>query len=168
MRSDRDDHPTGTTATDGGPDDGANPLAVPRRRETLRVLAGRRLLAALEADDGGDTDERVVTDDDGGDTDERVATDDDGDGTRADGATVSGPGAVVVETETLVGEVVARERGRPGRGSGGPEHHETVASALRSDHLPALDAAGVVSYDPDAGTVRYDGDPGVEARLHLR
>jgi len=141
----------GPAAPDGGEDDAVDPLGTPRRREALRVLAGRRLLSALYVD----PDEEAPTDGGDGEAD---------DATMEPGA----PGPAVVDVDTLVGEVVARERAIPGRGSGDADHHRQVRETLVSDHLPALDTADVVAYDPDAGTVTYDGDPGIEARLHLR
>ncbi len=147
-----------------GGDGSVDPLATPRRRETLRVLAGRRLLSGLDVDESDD----AGADGDGGD-----GTEGDDAGTAAGEAPATEtsalePGAVVVGVDTLVDEVVARERAVPGRGSGDADHHRQVSEALRSDHLPALDTADVVAYEADAGTVTYDGDLGVEARLHLR
>lgn len=146
----------GASVWDGGEsDDDADPLATPRRRAALRVLAGRRLLAALDVDDEADASTA------GSETDDTGA-DEPGDATGVD------PGPVTVGVDALIEEVVARERPLPGRGSGDAAHRRRVAEALRSDHLPALDAADVVAYDADEGTVTYDGDPGVEARLHLQ
>lgn len=47
-------------------------------------------------------------------------------------------------------------------------HRRAVAAALRFDHLPALETAGVVTVDREAETVRYEGDPELESRLYLR
>ncbi len=144
----RDDDHTDHGESSGHADDDGDPLATPRRREALRVLVGRRLLSALYVDPDDEVPGADAVDDATGGPDP--------------------PGPAVVDVDTLVDEVVARERATPGRGSGGAEHRRRVAESLRDDHLPALDAADVVAYDPEAETVTYDGDPGVEARLHLR
>lgn len=172
---------TAAPTPDGGErDDGdTDPLATPRRRETLRVLAGRRLLSALgsapDTDrDGGDVidddeDDMVLDPDGEADAESDAVPDPDGETDDTTEATdTPAPGPVVVEVDSLVEEVVARERTTPGRGSGDADHHRQVREALQTDHLPALASADVVAYDRDAGTVSYDGDPGVEARLHLR
>lgn len=45
------------------------------------------------------------------------------------------------------------------------DEHEKLAVSLYHNHLPQLDTVGVVDYDRDSETVRYDGDELVEALL---
>lgn len=40
-----------------------------------------------------------------------------------------------------------------------------VELALQHVHLPKLDDAGIVAYDPERGTVEYRGDEGIEELL---
>lgn len=42
---------------------------------------------------------------------------------------------------------------------------QTIAIELSHVHLPKLDAADVVEYAPDSGTVEYEGDETTEALL---
>lgn len=44
-------------------------------------------------------------------------------------------------------------------------HRQAVRVSLAHDHLPRLDAAGVVEYDHRSGSVRYVGDSRLEAWL---
>lgn len=43
----------------------------------------------------------------------------------------------------------------------------TVEVTLRHAHLPKLAAAGIVEYDDQSGTVRYDGNPVLETLLKV-
>jgi hypothetical protein len=45
--------------------------------------------------------------------------------------------------------------------------HRSLPVVLHHIHLPKLDAAGVVEYDPDRTTARYSGDCTVERHLEL-
>jgi DNA-binding transcriptional ArsR family regulator len=69
-----------------------------------------------------------------------------GDGGR-DGTTVS----------SLADSLATRESGRPPT--------DRLAVSLRHVHLPQLDDAGVVDYDPDRSRVRYEAVPLVERLL---
>lgn len=53
----------------------------------------------------------------------------------------------------LVADVAEDVDGSPAR----------VRVAFRHNHLPRLEEAGLVEFDPEAGTVTYDPDPIVEA-----
>ena len=63
-----------------------------------------------------------------------------------------------VALPALARAVAGREAESDGQSLGVHLHHT---------HLPKLDAAGVVDYDPDAATVRYSGDPTVEEYLRV-
>lgn len=64
-------------------------------------------------------------------------------------------------TDELVDAVVERESPRPG-----PANHRTrVEIDLTHVHLPRLADAGVVEYDPVAGTVQYTPSKTLEALL---
>jgi DNA-binding transcriptional ArsR family regulator len=45
------------------------------------------------------------------------------------------------------------------------EREQTIAIQLSHVHLPKLDAADVVEYEPDSQTVEYEGDETAEALL---
>lgn len=75
---------------------------------------------------------------------------------------------LVVELDGLVEGVAERERRTPGHRVESPrQHRSTVERALRRDHLPALEEAGVLEYDETAETVTYSGDPEVDAGLSV-
>ena len=54
---------------------------------------------------------------------------------------------------------------RPADGEGRTPPHDELAAGLEERHLPQLDAAGVVDYDPRSETVRYWGQPTLEKWL---
>ncbi|WP_435064966.1 DUF7344 domain-containing protein [Halobaculum sp. EA56] len=71
-----------------------------------------------------------------------------------------------LEVERLAAAVASMEAARGGEGSTeaaptdgsvGPAVVEQVSIALAHVHLPKLADSGVVDYDPDAGTVRFEG-----------
>lgn len=68
-------------------------------------------------------------------------------------AYLEGEGSDEVSFDALVSAVVAAEP-RPDARTG---HYEQVALALHHAHLPKLERAGLVEYDPRARTVRYRG-----------
>lgn len=57
-----------------------------------------------------------------------------------------------VAVDELVDDVAEGERPDPGPGS----HRDRITTDLHHVHLPILADAGVIDYDPVAGTVRYD------------
>lgn len=68
---------------------------------------------------------------------------------------------VPISVDELVDAVADGERSAPG-----PEtHRRRVAIALHHVHLPKVADAGVIEYDPVAGTVRYDGSEALEYLL---
>lgn len=58
-----------------------------------------------------------------------------------------------VDREALAGAIATR------LGSEDDDARESILGALHHVHLPALDEAGLVDYDPDEGTVAYEGHP---------
>lgn len=76
---------------------------------------------------------------------------------------LEGADADTVEFRDLVAAVVDAEADR----AAGTGYDERVALALCHAHLPKLERAGLVEYDPRAGTVRYRGHPLVERCLSL-
>ena len=63
-----------------------------------------------------------------------------------------------IHVETLAREVAATERGVAGQAVPG-EDVAAIRQTLFHVHLPLMDDAGVVEYDPDARTVAYAGHP---------
>ena len=61
-------------------------------------------------------------------------------------------------TGSLARAVLADERGVP-TDAVPTDDHEVVMTGLRHSHLPALDDAGVLEYDPRSGQVAYRGHP---------
>lgn len=72
----------------------------------------------------------------------------------------SSPGADV-PVDDVVTAVVEREDPDPGPLT----HRDRVETDLHHVHLPKLAESGVVSYDPGAGTVRYESLEAVEVLL---
>lgn len=70
---------------------------------------------------------------------------------------VTGP-ADPVSVDALIDFVAEREQPRPGPGTA----RERIATELHHVHLPILADAGVIDYDPVAGTVRYVASDSVE------
>lgn len=68
-----------------------------------------------------------------------------------------------VDVDELVSVVAESERPDPGPVS----HRERVETDLHHVHLPKLADAGVVSFDPVAGTVRYEPVPKIAAFIAL-
>ncbi|PSQ04330.1 hypothetical protein BRC92_04980 [Halobacteriales archaeon QS_4_69_31] len=68
------------------------------------------------------------------------------------------------ETATVAELAVLVAGCRPTAAPAGRSHGDLV-DALAETHLPCLDRAGVVDYDPRSSTVRYRGQPTVEKWL---
>lgn len=66
-----------------------------------------------------------------------------------------------VPLDDVVTAVVEREHPDPGPLS----HRDRVETDLHHVHLPKLADSGVVSHDPEAGTVRYEPSEAVETLL---
>ena len=63
--------------------------------------------------------------------------------------------------------VDANDESRDGNGTDHEQHRQRVAVALHHNHLPKLDDATVLDYDPRSKTVRYWGDDRVSTLLDL-
>ncbi|MFC7078751.1 DUF7344 domain-containing protein [Halorussus caseinilyticus] len=79
----------------------------------------------------------------------------------------------VVELDTLVDHVVECEAASEDddsdthRSDDADRHRQRVAVALHHNHLPKLDDAAVIDYDPRTKAVRYWGDDRVTAYLEM-
>lgn len=62
-------------------------------------------------------------------------------------------------------DLAQADSGDPEASAAGDRSRETVRIRLFHVHLPKLDAADLVEYDPDSGTVEYAGDETAEALL---